>query len=173
MPAQVKIDAVKELREKFSAAQSVVLADYRGLNVEQMTELRAQCRAAGVDLRVAKNRLAKLALRELGLPALDSQLTGPTIFAIGVNDPVSPAKALSEFAKKNDRLAIKGGLIGKEVANAASVAQLATLPSKEELIARMAGSIAAPSTKIAIALNQVVSGLARAIRAVAEQKQAA
>lgn len=170
MPAQTKLEAVARLRAKFERAQSFVLADPRGLTVEEMTDLREQCRAAGVELRVVKNRLAKIALSQVGRPTLDTLLEGPTMIAIAVDDPAAGAKVLTEYAKKNEKVKIKGGLLGAEVLSAAGVGQLAALPTREELLTRLAGGLAAPMAQLAGALDQILSGVARALRAVADRK---
>ena len=172
MPAQRKIDAVAELREKFQGAEALILADYRGLTVAEIGELRDSCREMGVELRVVKNRLARLALREASLPALDDQLIGPTAVAIGVDDPIAPAKALSEFAKKNKKLQIKGGLFEGEVRDLSAVRALAALPSRGEMITRLAGSLSSPMRGVAVAIGAITGGFARALRALADQRAA-
>ncbi|MBN1477104.1 50S ribosomal protein L10 [Candidatus Sumerlaeota bacterium] len=173
MPAQSKIEAVALLREKFEGAKSLIIADYRGLNVPEISELRARARAASVELLVAKNRLAKRALGELELPTLDDVLVGPSIFAMGSEDPVSPAKVLNEFAKSSEHLEIKGGLFEGKALTAEDVKRLASMPSREDLYGRLAGSLAAPATNIARTIDAVISGLARVIRAAAETREAA
>jgi large subunit ribosomal protein L10 len=173
MPAQSKIDAVAQLKEKFEGAKSLIIADYRGLNVPEISDLRAKARAASVDLLVAKNRLAKRALSDLELPTLDDVLVGPSIFAMGLEDPVSPAKVLSDFAKRSDHLEIKGGLFEGKALTVDDVKQLASTPSREELFGRLAGSLAAPATNIARTIDAVISGLARVIKAAAETREAA
>jgi large subunit ribosomal protein L10 len=173
MPAQTKIDAVAKLREKFEHSEALILADPRGITVEEITVLRTQCREAGVELRVVKNRLAKIALGQASRPALDDLLIGPTMIAMGTADPATTAKMLTEYAKKNEKLKIKGGLLGKEPLTARGVQQLAALPSREELLTRLASCLAAPMTQFAGALGQIVGGFARALNAVAEQKQRA
>jgi large subunit ribosomal protein L10 len=173
MPAQSKIDAVAQLREKFERAKSLIIADYRGLNVPEISDLRAKARAASVELLVAKNRLVKRALSELEQPTLDDVLVGPSIFAMGLEDAIAPAKVLSDFAKENDHLEIKGGLFEGKALTTEDVGQLASMPSREELLGRMAGSLAAPATNIARTIDAVIGGLARVIRAAADTKQAA
>lgn len=173
MPAKAKIEAVAALKEKFSSAQAMILADYRGLSVIEISALRSACREQGVEVHVVKNRLAKRALNDAGLPALDEFFTGPTAVAISTSDPVAPAKAMSEFAKSNDKLQIKGGLFEGRPAGLNVVKQLASLPSREELLSRLAGSLASPSRNFACALAAITAGFARALRAVADQKEAA
>ena len=173
MPAQTKLDAVAELRKKFEGSEALILADYRGLTVEEIGELRDSCREANVEFRVIKNRLAKIALGEAKMPALDDLLIGPTAVAIGVTDPVAPAKALSEFAKKNSKLEIKGGMFEGKVVDLKAISQLAALPTRDELIGRLAGSLASPMRNFAGALAAIPAGFARALRAVADQKEAA
>ncbi len=173
MPAEIKVQTVKELREKFESAEAVVLADYRGLTVEDVTDLRAKCREAGVEFRVAKNRLAKIALREGKLPTLDEHLIGPTAFAFGFDDPVTPAKVIADFCKTNEKIEIKAGLVAKEAVDLDVINRLAALPSRDELLARLAGSLSAPMRDLAGVLQAIPGGLARAIRAVADQREAA
>ncbi len=172
MPSAAKTEAVAALVKSIGEAKSVIVADYRGLTVAQVSELRAKAREASVYYKVAKNRLVKLALKECGLDTLDDLLQGPSAFAMGMEDPVSPAKVLAEFSKDNDALRIKGGLLGAEVLSADDVMKLASMPSRDELLARMLGSLQSPVTKVAIALNQTVSKIAYAISAVADQKEA-
>lgn len=163
---------VSEIRERFERAGSVVLVDYRGINVEQVTELRRQFRAAGVEYVVLKNTLVKRALAELSIDGIDSLLEGPSAFAFGYEDPVAPAKVLSEFISKtkSEHLKIKGGLIGTTVMDVAGVKALASLPSKEALIAKMMGSLNAPITNFVGVLSATLRSLVYAIEAVRKQK---
>lgn len=150
---------VEEMRGKFSKAAAVVLADYRGLNVGEVTELRKKLRESGVEYRVVKNTLSAMAAKSADISGLDPFLEGPTAFAFGYKDPVAAAKVLHEFAKNHKNLKIKGGLLNGEVIAAAKVKALADLPSREELLARVVGSMAAPMTTFARLLGAPVRNL--------------
>lgn len=154
---------VEEMQSKLTKAVTVVLADYRGLNVGEVTELRKKLRDNGVEYRVVKNTLSSMAAKKANINGLDQFLTGPTALAFGYNDPVAVAKVLSEFAKTHKSLEIKGGLLNGEVIAASKVKALAALPSREELLARVAGSMAAPMTTFARLLGAPVRNLGYAI----------
>lgn len=153
---------VSQLTEKVKAAQSIVLADYRGLTVEQDTALRNALRAAGVEYKVVKNTLTSFAMKENGLEGLDPYLNGPTAMAISSTDVVAPAKVLAEFAKKFEKLEIKAGVVEGKVVDVDVIKALAELPSREVLIARLLGSLNAPMTKLAVALNAIAEQKAEA-----------
>lgn len=159
---EIKKQAVADIKSKFENAQSVVVVEYKGLTVEQVTNLRATFRAQGVDYCVLKNTLVKRALHELDVDALDSFLEGPSAFAFGMTDAVAPAKIVSDFIKKekSTALTIKTGLLGKEVLNAKQIESLASLPSKEVLIGRLLGS-----------LNSTIASFVRVLDAI-RKKQA-
>ncbi|MCX7014093.1 MAG: 50S ribosomal protein L10 [Candidatus Sumerlaeota bacterium] len=168
MPSKKKLDRMDTYVEKLGRSQAVVVADYRGLTVAEVNDLRQKMRAQSIEYRVAKNRLMKRALAELGFDPLDDALQGPSAFALGYADPVLTAKALADFAKANEKLAIKGGWLGKRALNADEVKALAKLPSREQLLARLLGSLKSPVTKAAFALRQSVSKVAYAVKAVAD-----
>lgn len=173
MPAKEKIDIVSSLKDKLERSQSVIIADYRGLTVAEVNELREKMRGANVEYRVAKNRLMKLALTECNFETQGSPLKGPSAFIFGYADPVTAAKILTEFAKTHDDLQIKGGWLEKRTLTADGVRQLASMPSREELLARLAGSLKSPISRVAIGLRQSVSKIAYAIKAVADAKKEA
>ena len=164
---------VEEIRSRFERAGSVVLVDYRGINVAQVTELRRQFRQAGVEYVVLKNTLVKRALKELDVSALDSLLEGPSAFAFGYDDPVAPAKVLDEFITKTkiEHLEIKGGLVDGHFIDVSGVKALASLPSKEVLIAKMMGSLNAPITNFVGVLSATLRSLVYALEAVRKQKE--
>lgn len=164
-----KKQVVTDLTEKIKSAQSIVLADYRGLTVEQDTELRNALRKAGVDYKVVKNTLTSLAAKESGLE-LDEFLTGPTAMAISSTDAVAPAKVLSEFAKKFEKLELKVGVVEGKVIDLEGVKALAELPSREVLIAKVLGGFNAPISGFVNVLNGNMRGLVVALNAIAEQK---
>jgi len=167
---QQKKEVVKELSEKIKGAKSMVFADYRGLTVEQDTELRNALRSAGIDYKVVKNTLTRFAMKENGLVGLDSYLNGPTAMAVSDTDPVAPAKVLAEYAKKYEKLELKAGVVEGKVIDVAGIKALAELPSREVLIARVLGGFNAPISGFVNVLNGNLRGLVVALNAIAEQK---
>lgn len=165
-----KREVVNGISEKMKAAKAMVFTDYRGLTVEQDTELRSALRKAGVDYKVIKNTLARFAANQNGLEELDTFLNGPTAMASSDSDPVAPAKVLSEYAKKYDKLEIKVGVVEGKVIDINEVKALAELPSREVLIARVLGGFNAPISGFVNVLNGNIRGLAVALNAIAEQK---
>jgi len=163
---------VSELAKKLSGATSGVLVDYKGISVADDTKLRAELRKAGVDYSVVKNTLTLLAAREAGLPELEPVLNGTTALAVS-SDPVAPAKILSEYAKKHDNFKIKAGFVEGKVIGVANVTELAVLPPREVLIARVLGGFNAPITGLVNVLNGNLRGLVVALNAIAEQKSSA
>ncbi len=172
MATATKVELVADLAERFKGAQGVVLADFTGLTVEKITELRRACLKGESKFYVVKNTLAKLALKEAGITGLDQYLEGPTGWAITEVDAVAPAKVLSDFAKANKLPRIKAGYIDGSVLDAAGVGAIADLPPKPVLIAQIAGLINAPVTGIAAGLNAVMQGLAVGLDEVRKQKEA-
>lgn len=164
-----KQEVVKGLSAEIKDAKSLVLADYRGLTVEQDTELRNALRKAGVEYKVVKNTMTQFAMKENGLD-MDSYLSGPTAIAIHTTDPVAPAKILSDYAKKYEKLQIKVGVVEGKIIDSNGVKALAELPSREVLIARVLGGFNAPISGLVNVLNGNIRGLVVALNAVAEQK---
>jgi large subunit ribosomal protein L10 len=165
-----KQELVMGLSEKIKTAKALVLADYRGLTVEQDTEMRNALRKAGVDYKVVKNTLTKFAAKENGLDGLDTFLNGPTAMALSDSDPVAPAKILSEYAKKYNKLEIKVGVVEGKVIDLSGIKMLAELPSREVLIAKVLGGFNAPISGLVNVLNGNIRGLAVALNAIAEQR---
>jgi large subunit ribosomal protein L10 len=165
-----KKEVVDGISAKMKAAQSMVFADYRGLTVEQDTELRNALRKAGVDYKVVKNTLTRFAAKENGLDALDTYLNGPTAMASSTMDAVAPAKVLSEYAKKYDKLEIKAGVVDGKVIDVNGVKALAELPPREVLIARVLGGFNAPLSGLVNVLNGNIRGLVCALNAIAEKQ---
>lgn len=162
---------VDSIKEKLEASQSVVLIDYRGLTVAEVTELRNQMREAGVEYQVLKNTMIKRAAEKAGIEGLDPILEGPTAVAFGINDPVAPAKILTKFAKDTKKITIKGGVLAGNAIDVAAVENLAKLPSKEELIAKMLGSLNAPITGLVMVLSGVTSKFVRTLESIRVQKE--
>ncbi|NMB11160.1 MAG: 50S ribosomal protein L10 [Firmicutes bacterium] len=168
-----KAAVVEELKDKLSRAQAVVLTDYRGLNVQEITELRRQLREAGVEYKVAKNTLTTIAAKEAALSELEQFLSGPTAIAFGYDEPVSAAKIISEFARLHKELEIKGGVLEGNVIDVDAVQALANLPPREELLAMVARAMQGPIAGIANALQGIMRNLVYALDAVREQKEGA
>ncbi|MBR4636232.1 MAG: 50S ribosomal protein L10 [Clostridia bacterium] len=156
----MKEQHVAEICEKIKKAQSVVMFDYRGLTVEEDTNLRNEMRKNGVEYVVLKNSMVERACRELGVDEkVHEMLKGPSAFAFGYDDPVAPAKVLKDFVKKVKKCAVKGGIVDGTVTDPAGVDALADLPSREVLIARMLGSMMSPISGLAIVLDQLAKKL--------------
>lgn len=161
------VDTVKEDLQK---AQTAIITDYRGLNVEEITQLRRALRAESVKYVVVKNTLASIAAHELGYEALDTYLEGPTAIAYGFEDPVAPAKVLSKYAKTFDKLEIKGGLLEGTLIDPVRIKALADLPSREVLLAQVAGTLASPMTGFAGAAQGILRKFVGTLDAVREQR---
>ena len=168
-----KKQAVAEVADKLKSAVSGVLVDYQGITVEQDTKLRAELRAAGVDYFVFKNTLMRLAVKDANYEELLPVLLKMTAIAVSDTDPVAPAKILSDYAGKIPTFNIKAGFVEGNVIDPAGVNQLATLPSREELVAKMLGSLQAPISGLVNVLNGNLSGLARVLAAIRDQKSEA
>ena len=152
---QEKQLAVDEISAKLRESSATVVADYRGLNVAQVTELRKQLREAGIEFQVLKNSLVRRATASAELTELDQVLTGPTAIAFSKDDAVAPAKILNDFAKKNDKLEIKGGVVEGRVVDTAQIKALAELPSREGLLSMLLSVLQAPMRNFALAVKAV------------------
>jgi large subunit ribosomal protein L10 len=167
-----KKESVAEMSEVFKASSVVVVAHYAGLTVAQMQTLRRQMKQAGASVKVAKNRLAKIALEGTDVAAIAPLLKGPTVIAYS-GDPVAAPKVANDFAKANEKFVILGGAMGKTALNPDGVKALAALPSLDELRAKLVGLIQAPATKIAQVVNAPAAKVARVIQAYANKGEAA
>ena len=165
-----KKEVVAEVSERLVKAQAIVLAEFRGLPVEDITVLRREARASGVYLRVLKNTLARRAVQGTPFEKLADQMVGPLAYGIS-DDPVAAAKVLHAFAKKNDKLVIKGGAMPNYVMSSKEVGNLATLPGREELLAMLLGTMQAPIAKFVQTLNEIPSRFVRTVAAVRDQKE--
>ncbi|WP_040210007.1 50S ribosomal protein L10 [Clostridium polynesiense] len=146
---------VAEIKEKLEKAQGVILTKYQGLTVEEDTELRKSLREAGVEYKVYKNTLVTLAAKELGHEGIVEYLEGPVSIAIGYEDPTAPARVLNDFAKNHKKLELKAGIVQGEIFDGEKVKQLASIPPKEVLIAKLLGSFKAPLSNLAYLLNAI------------------
>lgn len=168
---QEKEKIVAEIREKLSRSRSVVLVDYRGLTVAQATRLRRKAREAGVEYRVLKNTLVRLAARDLGL-ILDPLLEGPVALAFGYQDPVAPAKVLADFIKEFKILEIKGGVVEGQVVDATGIKALADLPPREVLLGKVLSGLQAPLVGLVSVLGGPLRGLVYAVEAWRKEREA-
>lgn len=169
---QEKAVVIEEVSAEVAKAQSIVIAEYRGLDVASVTVLRKTARESGVYLRVLKNSLARRAVAGTAFEPLAEQLTGPLIYGIST-DPVAAAKVIAGFAKSNDKLVIKAGALPNNLLNQEGVKALATMPSREELLSKLLGTMQAPIAQFVRTLNEVPTKFARGLAAVREQKAAA
>ena len=167
-----KREFVTELNEVFKASGSVVVARYAGITVAQMNDLRSKMRAAGGTVKVAKNRLAKIALQGTESEGMSDLFQGQTLIAYA-NDPMTAPKVAMDFAKTNDKLVVLGGTMGATTLDADAVKSLATLPSLDELRAKLLGLLNAPATRIATVVAAPASQLARVFAAYAKKDEAA
>ncbi len=163
---------VAEIQEKLQKSQSVMFLDYRGLTVSEVTELRNKMRAAGVEYKVIKNTMMRRAAREAGVEGLDEILEGPTAVAFGYEDPVAPAKILVDFIENAKKTQLKGGVLAGRAMSQAEIKDLASLPSKEQLLAKLMGSLNAPVTGLVMALSGIPRKLVYALNAIKEKKEA-
>jgi large subunit ribosomal protein L10 len=172
MPTANKEALVAEIKDRFNESAAVIMADYRGLTVKQMQQLRVKVREVGGEIKIYKNSLTEIAVRELALPSMDEFLAGPTAFVFIEGDAVAPAKALTTFAKENQALELKGGFVQNQVVDSEGVKAIASLPSREELLAKLLGTMLNPLTGTV----RVLSGPARAfvtvVDAIAKEKAA-
>jgi large subunit ribosomal protein L10 len=162
--------AVSEVQAKLQGAQAVIVAEYRGLNVERVTQLRSKARKSGVYLRVLKNTLARRAIKGTPFEKLSEQMVGPLMYGIS-QDPVAGAKVLSEFAKENELFVIKAGAMPNAVMSVQDIKALAQLPSREQLLATLLGTLQAPMTKLARTLNEVPGKFVRTLAAYRDAKE--
>lgn len=163
---------VAEISAEVAKAQAIIVAEYRGLEVGSMTELRARARKAGVYLRVLKNTLARRAVQGTPFEKLSDKMVGPLIYGISP-DPVATAKVLNEFARGHDKLVIRAGAMPNAVISPGEVKALASMPSREELLAKLLGTMQAPIAQFARTLNEVPARFARTLAAVRDAKEKA
>ena len=165
-----KTKAIGALKETLGSAKDFIFTDYRGLTVEQITELRRQLRTKEVEYKVVKNNFARIAFQQLSAPDVSAYLAGPTAVAITPRDPNEVAKILYDFLKEVPALQVKGALISDTVYNAAQTEAFSKLPGRLELISMLMSVMNAPARNLAAALNDIPSRLVRTIKAVADKK---
>ncbi|MDR0308418.1 MAG: 50S ribosomal protein L10 [Coriobacteriales bacterium] len=169
MPSSAKFEAVDRIKTDIQNADVIWVVDYRGLTVKAVEELRSNVRGVDACMKVYKNSLTEFALQDLDLPSLGTILEGPSAFIFAKGDPVASAKALKTFAKANPALEIKGGLLTGAIMAAEQVHAIADLPSREELIAKLLGTMKNPLSGIVHVLNGPASAMVRTLGAIAEK----
>ncbi len=169
MPNAANKEQLAEIKEQLEGAGAVWVVDYRGLSVKEIQQLRRDIRANEGQMFVLKNTLMHIALEELEMPSMDEILSGPSAFVFTGEDPVASAKAIKNFAKGNDKLVIKGGIMDGQFQDAAAVQAIADLPSREELIAKLLGTINNPMAKTVRTLNAILEAPVRAISEIAKK----
>ncbi len=168
-----KKQTVSEIKDRFQKAHSVVIVEYCGLSVAELTELRAKLRAVNVDFKVLKNTLVKIATDEVGVSDADKYLQGPTAWAFSMQDPVSAPKVLLDFAKTHNKLVIKGGIIENKVFEQKGVKALAELPPREVLLAQLLGAMQGPLVGMANVLQGPIRKFGYALEALRKEKAGA
>lgn len=171
MQRQLKEKAVKEIQEKFDKSTLVILTDYKGLTMEQMSALRKKLRPLDAEYRVLKNTLVNLAVKDKAFEGIDKLLAGSTAILFGYKDQVMPTKALSEFMKEHEKLSIKGGVLEGKVIDTKMITTLSKLPSREVLIAKVLGGMKAPITNLVFDLKGIINKFVFALRAIKDKKQ--
>jgi large subunit ribosomal protein L10 len=171
-PRAEKVAVVDEVRQHFDEADAAILTEYRGLTVQDLATLRRSLRTNGGEYKIFKNTLVRLAAKQSGLEALDDLLTGPTAITFVSGDAAAVAKSLREFSRSNPLLVIKGGVLGDKVINAKETVALADLPSREVLLARLAGLMAAPMQQLASLMQALPRNMAYGLVALRDQKAA-
>jgi large subunit ribosomal protein L10 len=166
-----KKGVVEYLTQQFKDAESFVLADYRGLTVEQDSEMRATFRKEGLIYKVYKNTLIRFAAKANGYEELSKFLEGPTAIIISLTDPVAPSKLISQFAKKYEKLEVKAGVVEGNIVSAKDISEIAEIPPREVLIAKLLGSLNSPITGFVNVLNGNLRGLVVALDAIREKKE--
>ena len=169
-PRPEKVAVVDEVRGRLSSANAALLTEYRGLGVGELARLRRSLREAGGEYKIYKNTLVRFAIRDLGLEGLEALLVGPTAIAFVETDAASVAKALRDFARTNPSLVVKGGVLGAKVLTAADAGALAELPSRDQLLAQLAGAIAAPMQTFAALLQALPRNLAYGLQALIDKQ---
>ncbi|MBW3556470.1 MAG: 50S ribosomal protein L10 [Actinobacteria bacterium] len=169
-PRPEKVAVVAEVKDHFANSSAAILTEYRGLKVGHLSTLRRSLRESGGDYRIYKNTLVRFAVKDLGLDGLEELLVGPTAIAFVDGDAVGVAKALRDYARVNPNLVVKGGVLGQSILSAGDAAALADIPSREVLLARFAGLLAAPMQQFAGLLAAVPRNFAYGLKALIDQK---
>lgn len=171
MPTEQKTETINDLSQQMTAAKSIVLADFTGLDVASVTQLRRSLRSASVDYRVVKNRLAKRAASDAGLSSLEEFFSGPTAMAFGLDDPLEPIRVLQKFVDTGGKLSIKSGFMDGQVLSPEQVKALASLPSRDELLGKVIGAVQSPMYGLVGVFSALLRNLAGVVSAIEEAKR--
>jgi len=171
MQKELKIKSVKDIKEKFDKSKVVILTDYKGLTMSQMSKLRRKLRPIDAEYKVFKNTLISRAIKDKAYDGIDPLLTGSTAILFGYEDQVAPTKVLSEFIKENEKPGIKGGLLDGKVIDTKTITMLAKLPSREVLLSRVLGTMKAPITNFVLDCKGILSKFVYALSAIRDKKQ--
>jgi large subunit ribosomal protein L10 len=170
MPKPEKIEAVELLKDKFSTAEGFVLADYTGLTVEEVNELRGKCKEAQIEYRVIKNTLAKIAVKDADIEGVDGFIDGPTAVALSVSDSTAPARVLAAFMREVQKMAFRGGYLDGQAYSADEIKEISRLPGKDGLIAQVIGALNAPMSQIVWSLEGTLRDLVSVIDQISKKK---
>jgi large subunit ribosomal protein L10 len=170
MPSVKNIESVKNVTEKFKKASAMYFADYKGLDVSAITQLRKDCFANNVDLTVAKNTIIKIAAKEVGIEGLEEILSGQTAVALSYDDPTNPAKVIKNFKKEFEKPEIKGLIINGEIFGPDQFDRIASLPSKEQLLSKLIGMLQSPMSKLSATLSSPLSGFLGTLEQIKSKK---
>lgn len=173
MPNKQNVETLEAIKEDLKDLSAMWIVDYRGLTVKEIQELRRNIREADAQMKVYKNTLMKIAAKDAGLPEMEVELAGPNAFVFAHNDPVQSAKAIADFAKSNEALNVKGGIMDGQLISEEQVKAVASLPSREQIYAMFAGAVSGIARGIAVSTNGIAQSLAQTVSQVAEQKPAA
>ena len=173
MPTQRKVESVADLKDKLSRTQMTLVTDYRGLTVAEITELRKKLRETGAELIVAKNTLTLIAAKETGYEALEQFLSGPTALAFAFQDAAKTAKAINDYNKGPKKLVVRGGMLGKSTLAANALDQVASLPTREQVLAQIVGGVSAPVAGVVGVINAAISNVLYVLQARIDQIQPA
>lgn len=173
MPAQSKYEMLEKVNASLEASQGFYVVDYRGLTVKESQELRRQIREANGSMKVYKNNIVKIALKEKNLPAIDDILEGTCAYIFFENDSVDAAKVIKEASQKLKKIEVLGGIADGKALNAEEAKAYADLPNRSQLLAMIAGAISGVARGLAVSINEIPAGLARSISAIHEQQEAA
>ena len=173
MPTQRKVESIADLTDKLSRTQMTLVTDYRGLTVAEITELRKKLRETGAELIVAKNTLTLIAAKETGYEALEQFLSGPTALAFAFQDAAKTAKAINDYNKGPKKLVVRGGMLGKSTLAANALDQVASLPTREQVLAQIVGGVSAPVAGVVGVINAAISNVLYVLQARIDQIQPA
>jgi len=171
MQKELKIKSVKDIKEKFDKSKVVILTDYKGLTMSQLSKLRRKLRPIDAEYKVFKNTLISRAIKDNAYDGIDPLLTGSTAILFGYEDQVAPTKVLSDFIKENEKPGIKGGLLDGKIIDTKTIIMLAKLPSREVLLGRVAGAMKAPITNFVLDCKGILNKFVYALSAIRDKKQ--